>query len=50
MKTDTDADSSHAVVVARLEASAKVRPDEPIELTVDLSHLHFFDLDSGEAI
>jgi ABC-type sugar transport systems, ATPase components len=45
-----ETDGSRAVVVARLEASAIVRPDEPIELAVDLRHLHFFDLDSGEAL
>jgi multiple sugar transport system ATP-binding protein len=45
-----DTDGSRATVVARLEASAIVRPDEPIELAVDLRHLHFFDLDSGEAL
>jgi multiple sugar transport system ATP-binding protein len=50
IKTDTDADGSHATVVARLQASASIRPDEPIELAVDLRHLHFFDLGSGEAI
>jgi multiple sugar transport system ATP-binding protein len=44
------ADSSRATVVARLDASARVRPDEPIELAVDLRHLHFFDLASGDAI
>jgi multiple sugar transport system ATP-binding protein len=43
-------DGSRATVVARLDASARVRPDEPIELAVELRHLHFFDLDSGEAI
>jgi multiple sugar transport system ATP-binding protein len=46
----TDSDGSRATVVARLDASARVRPDEPIELAVDVRHLHFFDLDSGEAI
>jgi len=45
-----DTDSSRATVVARLEASASIRPDEPIELAVDLRHLHFFDVGSGEAI
>jgi multiple sugar transport system ATP-binding protein len=45
-----DPDGSRATVVARLEASATVRPDERIELAVDFRHLHFFDLDSGEAI
>ncbi len=46
----TDIDGSRAIVVARLDASARVRPDEPIELAVDLRHLHFFDLGSTEAI
>ena len=46
----TDADGARATVVARLDASARVRPDEPIELAVDLRHLHFFDLGSTEAI
>ena len=46
----TDTDGSRATVVARLDASARVRPDEPIELAVDIRHLHFFDLVSGEAI
>jgi ABC-type sugar transport system ATPase subunit len=45
-----DVDGSRAQVVARLDASARVRPDEPIELAVDLRHLHFFELASGEAI
>jgi multiple sugar transport system ATP-binding protein len=45
-----DTDSSRATVVARLEASASIRPDEPIELAVDLRHLHFFDVGTGEAI
>src|SRR5205085_812333 len=50
IKTETDADGSRATVVARLDASAKIRPDEPIELAVDLRRLHFFDIGSGEAI
>jgi multiple sugar transport system ATP-binding protein len=45
-----DTDGSRAILVARLDASARVRPDEPIELAVDLRHLHFFDLGNGEAI
>ncbi|HEV2593434.1 MAG TPA: TOBE domain-containing protein, partial [Gaiellaceae bacterium] len=43
------ADASRATVVARLDASATVRPDDQIELAVDGRHLHFFDLDTGEA-
>ena len=46
----TDTDGSGATVIARLDPSARVRPDEPIELAVDVRHLHFFDLDSGETI
>jgi multiple sugar transport system ATP-binding protein len=45
IKTD-----SGATVVARLDASARVRADDEIELAVDLRKLHFFDLESGEAI
>jgi multiple sugar transport system ATP-binding protein len=46
----TDTNGSRATIVARLDPSARVRPDEPIELAVDVRHLHFFDLATGEAI
>jgi multiple sugar transport system ATP-binding protein len=46
----TDTDGPRATIVGRLDATASLRPDEPIELAVDLRHLHFFDLGSGEAI
>ena len=46
----TDTDGSRATVVARLDPSTIIRPDEPIELAVDVRRLHFFDLGSGEAI
>ncbi|HVW88861.1 MAG TPA: sn-glycerol-3-phosphate ABC transporter ATP-binding protein UgpC [Gaiellaceae bacterium] len=45
-----DADGQRATVVARLDASASVRPDDAIELAVDTRHLHFFDLETGSAI
>jgi multiple sugar transport system ATP-binding protein len=45
-----EGDAARALVVARLDASSSVRQDEPVELSVDLRHLHFFDLDSGSAI
>jgi multiple sugar transport system ATP-binding protein len=45
-----EGDGARALVVARLDASSKVRQDEPVELSVDLRGLHFFDLDSGSAI
>jgi multiple sugar transport system ATP-binding protein len=45
-----EADRDRAVIVARLDAAARVRPEEAIELAVDLGKLHFFDLESGETI
>jgi multiple sugar transport system ATP-binding protein len=45
-----DADGARATVVARLEPSANVHPDDMLELAVDLRRLHFFDLDSGLSI
>jgi multiple sugar transport system ATP-binding protein len=45
-----EGESVRALVVARLDASSKVRQDEPVELAVDLRKLHFFDLDSGSSI
>ena len=39
-----------ATVVARLDAAARVRPDDTIDLDVDLKRLHFFDLETGDAI
>jgi multiple sugar transport system ATP-binding protein len=45
-----DADGQRATVVARLDSSASVRPDDAIELAVDTRHLHFFDLETGAAI
>jgi multiple sugar transport system ATP-binding protein len=44
-----DAGGQHATVVARLDSSVRVHPDDPIELAVDLRRLHFFDLETGEA-
>ena len=41
-------DENRATVVARLDASAAVRPDDQIELAVDVRRLHFFDLETGE--
>jgi multiple sugar transport system ATP-binding protein len=44
------AEGASATVVARLDASARVHPDDTIELAVDLHRLHFFDLDNGQTI
>jgi multiple sugar transport system ATP-binding protein len=43
-------DGARASIVARLDAAATVRVDETIELAVNLRRLHFFDLESGQAI
>ena len=45
-----DADGARATVVARLDPSVRVHPDETLELAVDVRRLHFFDLDSGQTI
>jgi multiple sugar transport system ATP-binding protein len=45
-----DAGGQHATLVARIDASAAIRPDDQIELAVDVRRLHFFDLESGAAI
>jgi multiple sugar transport system ATP-binding protein len=45
-----DAEGTHATVVARLDAAARVHPDDAIELAVDPRRLHFFDVDSGATI
>jgi multiple sugar transport system ATP-binding protein len=44
------ADGARASLVARLDASAAVRPGETVELDVDLRKLHFFDLETGATI
>jgi multiple sugar transport system ATP-binding protein len=46
----TDADGARAMLVARLDASASLRPDETVELAVDVRKLHFFDLETGATI
>jgi multiple sugar transport system ATP-binding protein len=37
-------------VIARLDAASRVREGHEAELWIDLSKLHFFDLESGEAV
>jgi multiple sugar transport system ATP-binding protein len=48
--TEIITDGARVTVIARLDAGARVSPDDQIELAVDLRRLHFFDLESGEAI
>jgi multiple sugar transport system ATP-binding protein len=45
-----DTEGDQAMLVARLDAAASVRPDDVIDLSVDLPKLHFFVLESGETI
>src|SRR5581483_6873455 len=49
LKTDSGG-AARATLVARLEASASLRPEDVVELAVDVRKLHFFDLDSGATI
>jgi multiple sugar transport system ATP-binding protein len=43
-------EQDHALFVARLDPSERVREGDVIELAIDLRKLHFFDLDTGATI
>jgi multiple sugar transport system ATP-binding protein len=45
-----EAAGARATIVGRLESTSGVRPDVRMEVTVDSLKLHFFDLDSSDAI
>jgi multiple sugar transport system ATP-binding protein len=47
---DAEGGRDQAILVSRLDASTSVRPDDVIELAVELRKLHFFDLESGATI
>jgi multiple sugar transport system ATP-binding protein len=47
---EAEGEGERALLVARLDASARVRTDETVDLSVDLGRLHFFDLESGQSI
>jgi multiple sugar transport system ATP-binding protein len=47
--TDTNG-GDRTTLVARLDASASLRPEDVVDLSVDVRKLHFFDLDSGATI
>ncbi|HEY7019040.1 MAG TPA: hypothetical protein VH297_12345, partial [Gaiellaceae bacterium] len=38
------------IIVARLDAASKIRAGQEAELWLDVSKMHFFDLESGRAI
>jgi multiple sugar transport system ATP-binding protein len=46
----SEAREERMTVVARFNSDVRVRAGEPVELAFDAAKLHFFDLDSGEAI
>jgi multiple sugar transport system ATP-binding protein len=47
---ESEARERRTVLIARLEALRRPRPDEELELAVDGRRLHFFDLETGLAI
>jgi multiple sugar transport system ATP-binding protein len=47
---DEKSDSGDTVVVARLSPESRARTNEPAELWLDASKLHFFDADSGRSL
>jgi multiple sugar transport system ATP-binding protein len=46
----TDAEEHRTVLVCSFDPSSTVRPDDVAELAVDVRRLHFFDLETGEAL
>jgi multiple sugar transport system ATP-binding protein len=47
---ESEARERRTVLIARLETEARPRAGENVEVAIDLSRLHFFDLDTGLAI
>jgi multiple sugar transport system ATP-binding protein len=47
-----ESEAAHAKLplVARLDAASRIRPDQGVEVVVDTSRIHVFDLDSGLAV
>ena len=45
-----EADEPPPAFVARVDRDTRAREGEPIELVVDTTRLHFFDLETGVAV
>jgi multiple sugar transport system ATP-binding protein len=46
----SDDAGTRTAIVCRFDATSRARPDDPIEVAVDTRKLHFFDLETGDAI
>ena len=49
-KLKSEARESRAIFVGRFDTSLEVSPGDQLEILVNLDRLHFFDLDTGNAI
>jgi multiple sugar transport system ATP-binding protein len=47
---EAEADEHKLPLVGRFDVASRAQVDQPIEIVVDTDHIHYFDLDSGEAI
>jgi multiple sugar transport system ATP-binding protein len=47
---EQEAREMRTTLVGRFDVASEAKPDEEIEVAVDTGRLHFFDLDSGDAI
>jgi multiple sugar transport system ATP-binding protein len=47
---EAEAFNSRLPLVGRFDVASRARADQPIEVVVDTSRIHFFDLESGAAI
>jgi multiple sugar transport system ATP-binding protein len=45
-----EADDAKLPLVGRFDVASRARTDQPIEVVVDTSRIHYFDIDSGSAI
>ena len=43
-------DSDGATFVASFNARTRVRPGDTIDVLVDTTHMHFFDIETGERL